>query len=199
MFPLFVPDNAQGARLSEDDLRNIRAFNFKVDAQLGGQDYEKLRRSKLAPNLETLHRLQSRMAFLSGIMPVNYHCCPNSCVCYTGDYQQLDQCPRCSEARYDNQGQPRHIFQYIPLIPRLSNLFLDPESIQKMRYRSNYDTRTSGVADVFDGKHYRGLLSQHVRVDAEQLGHRFFDQASDIALALSTDGVGPFKSRKKTC
>ncbi len=180
-------------------MRNIRTFNFKVTTQLSGENYEKLRRSKLIPNLETLHCLQSRMAFLSGIMPVNYHCCPNSCICYTGDYQHLDACPRCLEARYNSEGQPRHIFQYIPLIPRLSNLFLNPESIQMMRYRSSYDMHTPGVGDVFDGEHYRELLTRHVQVGDEQLSHHFFDQPTDIALGLSTDGVGPFKSRKKTC
>ncbi|KAK7029081.1 hypothetical protein R3P38DRAFT_3189247 [Favolaschia claudopus] len=58
------------SRLSDDDLRDIRAFNLKVETSLGTRDFEKLRRSKLVRNIETLHLVQRRVAFLSGIMPV---------------------------------------------------------------------------------------------------------------------------------
>lgn len=68
-----------------------------------------------------------------------------------------------------------------------------------MYYRAEYNPEPTGVADVFDGTHYRHLCREFVRVGMERLGHRFFELGTDIALALSTDGVGPFKSRKKTC
>ncbi|KAJ7840083.1 hypothetical protein B0H14DRAFT_3140573 [Mycena olivaceomarginata] len=51
-------DEHPQSRLSEDDLRDIRTFNLKVETSLGSRDFEKLRRSKLVRNLETLHRIQ---------------------------------------------------------------------------------------------------------------------------------------------
>ncbi|EIW86291.1 hypothetical protein CONPUDRAFT_44048, partial [Coniophora puteana RWD-64-598 SS2] len=72
----------------------------------------------------------------------------------------------CSEGHYSNQGQPHYSFQYILLILWLFSLFLNPEPIQKMHYQCSYNTCTSGVADVFNGEHYCGLLSQHVQVGA---------------------------------
>ncbi|KAJ3902913.1 hypothetical protein F5879DRAFT_804518, partial [Lentinula edodes] len=187
------------SRLSEDDMYNIRAFNLKLDTNLGSRNFEKLRRSKLVPNLETLHRIQARVSFLSGIKPVSYTCCVNSCICYTWIHEKSDHCPYCNEPRNDSRNRPRNTFQYIPLIPRLVNLFLDSTTIRKMYYRAEYNPEPTGVADVFDGTHYRHLCREFVRVGMERLGHRFFELGTDIALALSTDGVGPFKSRKKTC
>ncbi|KAJ7114215.1 hypothetical protein C8R43DRAFT_830797, partial [Mycena crocata] len=70
----------------------------------------------------------------------------------------------CHENRYDRSGKPRHTFWYLPLIPRLVNMFLDPTEIQKMRYRPDYDTAPTGVADVFDGTHYQRLRNEFVRV-----------------------------------
>ncbi|KAJ6589205.1 hypothetical protein B0H19DRAFT_233243 [Mycena capillaripes] len=181
------------SRLSDDDLRDIRAFNLKVETSLGNRDFEKLRRSKLVRNIETLHRIQTRVAFLSGIKPVPYHCCVKSCVCFVWKYENHTRCPHCHEEHYNHNDKPRHIFWYLPLIPRLVNSFLDPAEIKKMRYRADYDTAPTGVADAFDGTHYQRLRTEFVRVGVEKLGHRFFELLTDIALALSTDGVGPFK------
>lgn len=55
------------SRLSADDLQDIRAFNLKTDTNLGSRNFAKLRRSKLVHNIETLHRIQARVSFLSGI------------------------------------------------------------------------------------------------------------------------------------
>ncbi|KAK6966743.1 hypothetical protein R3P38DRAFT_2420288, partial [Favolaschia claudopus] len=95
-------------------------------------------------------------------------------------------CPFCHEQRYRADGKPRHVFWYLPLIPRLVGSFLDPSVIEKMRYRANYDTAPTGVADVFDGTHYQRLPNEFVRVGAEMLGHRFFDLLTDIALGKKT-------------
>ncbi|KAJ7142046.1 hypothetical protein C8R43DRAFT_829957, partial [Mycena crocata] len=187
------------SRLSQSDLNAIHLFNLKLETSLGTRDFEKLRRSKLIRNIETLHHIQTRVAFLSGIKPVYYACCINSCVCFVWKYEKDTRCPYCSEERYDRHGKPRKIFSYLPLIPRLVNSFLNQEEIDEIRYRAEYDTALPGTADVFDGMHYRRLCNEFVRVGAERLGHKFFELVTDIALALSTDGVGPFKSRKKTC
>ncbi|EIW76016.1 hypothetical protein CONPUDRAFT_65253 [Coniophora puteana RWD-64-598 SS2] len=104
MIVVFISNNVKGTHFSEDGIHNIHAFNFKVNAQLDGQDYTKLQCSKLVSNIKTLHHLQSHMSSLSLITPVNYHCCPNSCICYTGDYQHFDHCPHYSKSCYDNQG-----------------------------------------------------------------------------------------------
>lgn len=186
--------------MSTDEMRAIRAHNFKVDTELGARVYDKLPRA--FPELSGLpsrRLLQTQIAFLSGVKPVPYDCCVNSCCCYTDSYEPLDRCPYCEESRRDSSGRARNTFQYLPLIPRLVNLFQDPAMAAKLDYRSEYRPVEGTVGDIFDGSHYHRLCRTKVTIEGETLPHKFFSQSTDLALGASTDGFGPFKRRKKTC
>lgn len=189
-----------GYHLSEDDMTTIRAHNFKVDTDIGANTFEKLPRAfPELRDISSLQKLRTRVTFLSGVKPVVYDCCKNSCVCFTGAFEKLEKCPHCDEARYKPGGGPQNTFSYIPLIPRLVNLFLDEDTVNTMNYRSSYEHQPGTTADVFDSEHYRHLLRTRVTIEGEELPHRFFSQPTDIALGLSTDGFGPFKRRKQSC
>src|ERR1700722_12256337 len=178
----------------------LRAFNYKVSVDLGATAFEKMSRAfPQLNNLPSLQRINTRIAHLSGIMPVSYHCCINSCCCFTGPYTELNTCPYCDETRYQSNGQPRNILSYLPLIPRLINYYANEKMANTMQYRHDYHSKPSVTADVFDGENYRNLCKEPVTLDGKPLGHRFFSQPTDIALGLSTDGFGPFKRRKHTC
>ncbi|KAJ7714777.1 hypothetical protein B0H14DRAFT_2296170, partial [Mycena olivaceomarginata] len=65
----------------------------KVDTQITDSAYERLCLSfPQLENLSSLHVLQKRMAFLSGVTAVKYDCCIKSCMCYTGKYPTLTRC-----------------------------------------------------------------------------------------------------------
>ncbi|KAL1712195.1 hypothetical protein EV715DRAFT_214129, partial [Schizophyllum commune] len=189
-----------GHRMSADDMENIRAFNYKVEADLSAQNYTKLRRA--FPSLKDLlthNRLQTRMAFLSGLSPSRFDCCVNSCCCFTGPYATLEKCPFCHTNRYSGSSRnPRNTFDYLPLAPRLSNMFLNDDLAERMQYRHNYETRAGRTADVFDSKLYKDLRRHHVTIGGDELPHKFFQYGTDIALGISTDGFAPFKRRKQT-
>ncbi|KAJ7159302.1 hypothetical protein C8R43DRAFT_881989, partial [Mycena crocata] len=190
-----------GHKITSDEMRAIRAHNYKVDTDLGARAYDKLGRAfpELA-DLPTRQRLQTQIAFLSGVVPVNYDCCPNSCCCYTGAYADLESCPfDCGEPRRNSAGRPRSTFQYLPLIPRLVNLFQNNAMADKLDYRANYTSVDGKTTDVFDGSHYQHLRRTKVTIDGETLPHKFFSASTDLAMGASTDGFGPFKHRKKTC
>lgn len=190
-----------GHTLSTDDMNSIRAHNFKVDIDLGGRSYRKLSRAFPQLNdLPTAKLLQARISFLSGIKPINYDCCINSCCCFTGPYEdRLLACPYCGELRHESDGRPRNIFRYLPLIPRLLSYYANQDTAKLLEYRSRYQRQSGTSSDVFDGEHYQRLCRMHVTVGDESLPHRFFSQPTDIAMGLSTDGFGPFKRRKQTC
>lgn len=181
-------------------MRSIRAHNFKVDVNLGARSYMKLTRAfPELSDLLSLQRLQTRIAFLSGIKPVCYHCCVSSCCCFTRSYATLEECPFCHESRFDSNHQPRNTFAYLPLAPRLVNMFLNKQQVRHMEYRSTYKHRNGPAEDVFDGMHYLRLLHTRVTINGKTLPHQFFSQPTDIAIGLSTDGFCPFKRRKQTC
>ncbi|KAJ7612409.1 hypothetical protein DFH06DRAFT_941712, partial [Mycena polygramma] len=184
--------------LSEADLNNIRAFNFKADTQITDGAYDKLSLAfpQLA-DLSSLYVLQKRMSFLSGVKSVKYDCCINSCMCYTGNYEPLQRCPFCHEPRLDNEKKPRRSFHYIPIIPRLVALYTNKQQSELLQtYRADFISEPDKVKDVFDGTHYKDLLRTFVTVHGKKLGHKFFSDMRDIARGISFDGFAPFKRRK---
>ena len=69
--------------------------------------------------------------------------------------------------------------------------------IEKMSYRSQYQSQPGKILDVFDGAHYQRLLRHRVIVDGVKLNHRHFSGYQDIALSLCTDGYLLFGRQRK--
>jgi hypothetical protein len=141
---------------------------------------------------------KSRTAFLSGLDPILYNCCPNSCCCYVVPYAELDRCPYCNTSRYNSERRPQKVFVYIPLIPRLVALYRQRRFATLMRYRSEYVHSPETNRDILDRSVYRNLLKRRVVVDGKKMPHRYFSDPRDIALGLSTDGFAPFRCRTMT-
>ena len=69
--------------------------------------------------------------------------CINSCVTFTGPFDNLEECPICHEARYlDDTSTPRRVFHTIPIGPQLQALWCTKESAQNIRHRSQ---RTAAI------------------------------------------------------
>ena len=137
-----------------------------------------------------------RIAILSGIKPVKYDCCIKSCIAYTEKYRSSLRCPICQEPRFSANGQPRRIYYYLPLIPRLQAFFESTEMIKKLSYRHCYKPSQTYVRDVFDSDHYCTLLQQHVEIDGEKRPYKYFCGKNDIALSICTDGHCVFRRRR---
>ncbi|KAF8833389.1 hypothetical protein BDN67DRAFT_861141, partial [Paxillus ammoniavirescens] len=180
--------------LSDEDCDNIRAFNLIMTSGISRRSFDHMRytfQNKISINSEYV--IYRRMAILSGVKPVMYDCCPNSCIAYTAKYIHHQSCPFCEEARLNADGKPRRQFTYFPLIPRLQGYFQNQEMIKLMSYRAQYQQNPGEIADVFDGNHYQRLLRHRVVVDGEKLNHRYFSGSRNIALSLSTDSYLLYK------
>ena len=76
------------------------------------------------------------------------HACPNDCILYRGEYENLEACPVCSALRYkirrddpgDVDGQPvkkrvpAKLVWYFPIIPRLKRFFKNKDNAKLMRW-----------------------------------------------------------------
>ncbi|KAJ7083126.1 hypothetical protein B0H15DRAFT_749862, partial [Mycena belliarum] len=174
--------------LSEQDRDNIRAFKLKLVSRMPRTAYNQMvyafnHKMDLSSEWVMLHRI----AILSCIEPVWYHCCIQSCAAFTGAFSDLAECPYCDEPRLSPTGKPRRMFCYLPLIPRLQGLFLNPKMIDRLLYRHNYTHVPGSISDVFDGEHYRNLRKQNVVVDGKTLPHKYFSGQFDICLGVCTD------------
>ena len=100
--------------------------------------------------LETLRNTEKCIQFLSGFQPVQYHCCPSSCVCYTSPYEALSTCPKCKADRYKSDGktpQPQSYFHYLPLIPRLHAMVSNMSYAKKVQYQLKHQHNPNKITD----------------------------------------------------
>ncbi|KAF7358774.1 hypothetical protein MSAN_01216400 [Mycena sanguinolenta] len=184
--------------LTEQDRDNITAFQLKMISNMPRVAFAQMRHAfrhklEISSHWVMIHRV----AILSGIEPQWYDCCPNSCMAYTGEYEQLTHCRFCKESRLNAAGKPRRLFCYLPLIPRLQGFFMNPKKIEQLRYRHSYQSIPGTISDVFDCEHYKQLCTQKVVVDGNELGHCYFSGEFDIALGFCTDSYLLFERRWK--
>ena len=151
--------------------------------------------------MENLTKTQSHVWSLSRFKPMEFACCINSCICYTGPYTDLDGCLKCKTSCLNESGRARQTFSYMPLIPHLCVLMLNCTYATRLHYRADEHEKTRvprTKMDIFDGLHYRSLLGQCVVVGDRRLTHNYFSDDRDIALGFATDGFAPFKKQKHT-
>ncbi|KAJ7466343.1 hypothetical protein FB451DRAFT_1093297, partial [Mycena latifolia] len=184
--------------LTEQDRDNIRAFRLKMLCTMPHLAFAQMRyafRNKL--EISSHYIMIHRVAILSGIEPVWYHCCINSCMAYTGNYSDSTSCKFCPETRYAADGRPRRLFCYLAIIPRLQGYFMNPKKVEQLLYRHNYKHIPGTISDVFDGEHYRNLCKKKVVVDGNELSHCYFSGKFNIALSICTDSYLLFERRRK--
>lgn len=139
------------------------------------------------------------MTRLSAIKPVEYHCCKNSCILYAGYLRNLGECPYCHTPQLNPSGNPYSTFWYIPLILQLIALFSNPITAALLLYWANYESDGVTIKDIFDSLFYAELCRTFVTIDGVEMAFRFFQDARELALGLSLDGMCPFKRRKNSC
>jgi hypothetical protein len=187
--------------ISDHDLDILRPFAMKIRNNLTASTFNEMAYNFSKSGMETLAKTRSHVRALSRFKPVEFACCINSCICYTGPYADLHECPKCKTSRLNESGQPRRIFSYMPLIPRLRALLSNRTCATRLQYRADEHAkarRSGTTADIFDGLHYRSLLGERVVVGGQSLPHNYFSDHRDIALGFATDGFAPFKKRKHT-
>ncbi|KAH9174053.1 hypothetical protein EDB89DRAFT_1849365, partial [Lactarius sanguifluus] len=131
----------QPAQLIDEDSR------YAIDLYLANPSeatYEANRAASLRrhPNtsLQSYYKTKRLIAELTGIESIVHDMCINSCIAYTGPFSELDSCPTCSEARYDQfrfeassgtEKIPRQEFHTILIGPQLQALYCDPDSRER--------------------------------------------------------------------
>jgi len=109
--------------LTPDELKGIRLLAHNIRHNQSRESLEDLIEILEEDKLPSVFKLKSRLEELSGLTPDIYHCCVNTCLCFSGQFSDLEMCPVCEEPRYDARRRPRNIFKFLPIIPRLQNLF----------------------------------------------------------------------------
>ena len=190
-------------KLTDRDVSILRAYAFKVDSHMTDEAFAKIPYAFPKEDVPTVQACRSRLQALSGLKPVRYDSCINSCCCFAGEHKDRTKCPYCGQDRWiiDREGRrrPRKVFNYLPFIPRLVAMHANATIAEKMQYRAfEHKHVTGNISDVFDSHIYRRLLGRRVIVGEATLLHKYFSDPRDVAFGLSTDGFCPFKRRQAT-
>ncbi|XP_039802943.1 uncharacterized protein LOC120639098, partial [Panicum virgatum] len=132
-----------------------------------------------------------------GLEVQKIHACPNDCILYRGEYENLDACPVCSALRYkirkddpgDVEGEPPRkrvpakVMWYLPIIPRLKRLFRNKDNAKLMRWHKEERKKDSMLRHPADGSQWRKIDRTYPKFDLD---------ARNIRFGLSTDGMNPF-------
>jgi hypothetical protein len=138
-----------------------------------------------------------------GLEVQKIHACPNDCILYRGDYENLTECPICTALRYKIRGDdpgdiegepprkrvPAKVMWYAPIIPQLKRLFRCKEHAKLLRWHKEERLSDGMLRHPADGSQWR------------KIDNKFKDFAVDarnIRFGLSTDGFNPFGDRSSS-
>ncbi|KAF8592803.1 hypothetical protein K439DRAFT_1650261 [Ramaria rubella] len=122
----------------------------------------------------SLDQLKRKIAEWSGVEPIVHDMCPNTCIAYTGFFEDHESCPVCERSHYDafklnrthgKVKKPLQHFYTMPIGPQIQALWWSPESATQMRYHAQCteeileeirkkDGVISSYEDILHGEEY---------------------------------------------
>jgi len=128
------------------------------------------------------------------------HACPNDCILYIDEFEEMHKCPKCRVSWYKvkdderssdestKEGPPTKVLWYLPIIPRFRRLFANKDDAKDLTWHA-------------DGRNYDGMLchladsSQWKKINC--LYPNFGKEAINLRPRLATDGMNPFGNLSK--
>lgn len=147
----------------------------------------------------SLDQVRNRLKTITGILPLHFDMCVNTCLAFTGPFAPLTECPFCGERRYKQHHNiapqiPRRQFVTLPIGPQLQALWRHPVSVAKIRDRlqrtatllaqRNTDNGIWDYDDVCCGSEYLD------HVESGQISD------NDMLLVLSMDGAQLYRNKE---
>jgi hypothetical protein len=148
-----------------------------------------------------------KIASWSGIDPIVYDMCLNSCLAFTGPFMHLEQCPMCSRERFDpvqlelsngNVKVPVQQFYTLPVGPQIQALWCNPRTADYMQFHDLHTqhildelSNNNGVIDVYDDL-YHGSEYPPACLCGDI-------KSKDTVLICSMDGAQLYRDKDSDC
>ncbi|GJS09771.1 hypothetical protein Tco_0366567 [Tanacetum coccineum] len=132
-----------------------------------------------------------------GLEVQRIHACPNDCILYKKEYEDLHECPVCMELRYKHKnltelnsdvtknGPPAKLLWYLPIIPRLKKLYENPKDAKLLRWHATERKNDGKMRHVADFPQWKNI---------DRDFKKFGFEIRNILFGLCSDGINPFKS-----
>ena len=130
-----------------------------------------------------------------GLEVQRIHACPNDCILYRNEHENMHTCPRCGVSRYKvkdgdeelcSTGRKRSaskVVWYFPIIPRFKRLFANPTDARYLRWHGEGRKVDDKLRHPADSAQWRIIDSKFPKFGAE---------IRNLRIGLSTDGINPF-------
>ncbi|XP_073113085.1 uncharacterized protein [Elaeis guineensis] len=127
-----------------------------------------------------------------GLRCEKIHACPNDCVLFRKDKQDLQACPICHSSRWKESHDkdkkkkkiPCKILRYFPITPRLRRLFMSRHTACDMRWHKEVNNMDDDVMrHPSDGDAWKHFDREHPWFAAD---------SRNVRLGLATDGFNPY-------
>jgi hypothetical protein len=173
-------------------VKGLRLLKIKDQHNISERAFNEILEVMEIPHI-TLYKLRKFLGNQVPIEPNLVDCCVNSCIAFTGENADKDQCPICEEKRYKGEQKSlggRKKAAYWSVISSLKIQYQDKNRAELLRYRYDYTKKVNrdNIGDVFDGLNYKNLASAGL-----------FPDRRDVALLGSTDGFQIFRQKRDNC
>jgi len=118
------------------------------------------------------------------------HVCPNDCILYRHEFEEISKCPRCGVSRYkvkddeecsidenSKKGPPAKVLWYLPIVPRFKHLFASGDDAKDLTWHAI-------------GRNHLDDCPQWRKID--RLFPDFGKEARNLRLGLASDGMNPY-------
>ena len=75
--------------------------NINLPVEVYNANFAAILRCHPNDNIFTHNLVKHIMRHLTGVVPLIHDMCINTCIAYTGPYQDLERCPLCDEPQYN--------------------------------------------------------------------------------------------------
>ena len=135
-------------------------YNFTESA------YDDIMKIFMTKNI-SLYKVKTYLKKITGLIPVFYDMCENSCICYTGQYESYHNCPICDSTRLDIRGKAKKVMPYLSVKDRLKIQFNNENRAKELHYRYEYITNKddNDFDDIFDKEIYKELMNKNLFSD----------------------------------
>ncbi|KAL6506180.1 hypothetical protein OROGR_024361 [Orobanche gracilis] len=167
----------------------LTLYNLKAGHQVSDVFFTELLTtiSELLPDGNVLPRRTyeaKQMLKSIGLIHDRIHACPNDCILYGKEYAELDECPKCGTKRYKNGNYPAKIMWYFPLLPRLRRMYASAKDAKHLTWHHDGRIKDGMLRHPADSPQWKTFDNTY---------QDFGKEPRNIRLALSTDGMNPYK------
>ena len=123
-----------------------------------------------------------------GLDYMEYHACVNDCILFRNENEHTQECPKCSEHRYEDGGNvtPRKVLWHFPLKSRLENMFCIPGLAELMVWHSKHQIKDDIMRVPSNCEAFK-------HIDA--MWPIFKEEPRNVKLGIALDGINPFANQ----